>query len=253
MAELVARQMQVRAGQASPVLDVSFDLKPGTLAAVLGPNGAGKTLSLRASLGLIPLVAGSATLDGKPTAALHPITRALTITYLPQLRPLAWPGKVRDIVALGRYAHGSRSGRLSDRDAQAVERALQACDLGALADRTADTLSGGELARMHCARVFAATTPLVVADEPVAALDPRHQFQVMDLFRNFVADGGGALVVLHDIGLAARYADRLIWLANGRVVADGTVEQTLTPQRLAEIYQVRATVDGPRVDIAGTL
>ena len=253
MAELRAENIQVQAGQATPVKNVSFELTPGTLTAVLGPNGAGKTLSLRASLGLTALSKGQSTINECAVDAMDPIERALTVSYLPQTRPLAWPNRVRDVVALGRFAHGGAMGRLGGHDAEAVDRALAACDLTHLMDRAADTLSGGELARMHCARAFAAETPLLIADEPVAALDPKHQFQVMDLFKTFVAEGGGALVVLHDIELAARYADRLLWISGGHVVADGPVGETLTSDRLAEVYGVRADVDGERVNIEGPL
>ena len=134
-----------------------------------------------------------------------------------------------------------------------MDAAIAQCDLAALAERDTDTLSGGELARVHCARAFASETPLLIADEPVAALDPRHQFRVMDIVRQFVAKGGGALVVLHDIALAARYASRMVWMQEGRIIADGPPEETLTEQRLAEVYGVRARVDGAVVEIEGAL
>jgi len=199
----------------------------------------------------VRLVGGQSTLDGQAVQTMDPIARALAVSYLPQTRPLAWPNRVRDVVSLGRFAHGGAMGRLQGPDAEAVDRSLAACDLAHLAERSADTLSGGEMARMHCARAFAAETPLLVADEPVAALDPKHQFQVMDLFRSYVSQGGGALVVLHDIDLAARYADRLVWLSDGHVVANGPVQETLTSDRLAEVYGVRAEVEGLRVHISG--
>ena len=155
-------------------------------------------------------------------------------------------------VALGRYAYGAAPGRLSAEDADAVDQAIRRCDLTDLTDRQTDTLSGGELARVHCARAFAADAPLLVADEPVAALDPRHQFRIMDIVRDYVDGGCGALVVLHDISLAARYATRIVWMKDSRIVADGSPEETLTPERLADIYGVRATVSGRTVEIEGT-
>jgi iron complex transport system ATP-binding protein len=132
-----------------------------------------------------------------------------------------------------------------------VDRAVDACGLAALADRAADTLSGGELARVHVARAFAAETPMVVADEPVASLDPRHQHGIMALFRGHVDRGGGALVVLHDLDLAARYADRLVWMQGGALVADGPVAETMTAGRIAEVYGVLARVDGGHVMVEG--
>lgn len=253
MTALVISHLSAKAGQTVLVEDVSFTLSAGTCLALLGPNGAGKTTLLRAALGLAPRAHGAATLNGRDAAAFAPAERARTIAYLPQRRPLAWPNRVRDVVALGRYAHGAAMGRLHGADAEAVARALSACDLTMLADRRVDTLSGGELARVHCARAFAAEAPLLIADEPVAALDPRHQFQVMDIIRRFVDAGGGALVVLHDVGLAARIADRLLWMKAGRLIADGPPHETLTAQRLADVYGVRAEVDGARVVITGGL
>ena len=253
MTELVVEHLSVAIGDETLVKDVSFKLQPGELVALLGPNGAGKTKMLRAALGLERKSGGAATLGGADTASLDPISRALRVSYLPQTRPLAWPSVVRDIVALGRFSHGAALSRLKGADAEAVDKAIIACDVGHLSHRRADTLSGGELARVHCARAFAAQTPLFIADEPVAALDPRHQFRVMDLIANFVSDGGGALVVLHDIGLAARYADRLIWMADGAIIADGPPEETLTEKRLAELYGVKSQVDGLRVEIDGAL
>ena len=166
---------------------------------------------------------------------------------------LRWPNTVRDVVALGRFAYGAAPGRLSAKDAEAVDKAMGHCGLTDLSERNTDTLSGGELARVHCARAFAADAPLLVADEPVAALDPRHQFSTMDIIRQFVGGGGGALVVLHDIALAARYATRMVWMKDAQIVADGPPEETLTPGRLAEIYGVQARVDGRTVEIEGTL
>ena len=192
-------------------------------------------------------------MDGVPVRDFSPGERAQKIAYLPQIRPLAWPNQVRDIVALGRFSHGAALGRLKQDDAAAVDRAITACDLHHLIDRTADTLSGGELARVHCARAIATEAPLLIADEPTAALDPRHQFRILDLIKSFVDRGGGALLVLHDIELAARYATRLIWMKDGKIVADGTPSETLSAERLADVYDIEAHVEDGRIHMAGAL
>ncbi|MEO0882634.1 MAG: ABC transporter ATP-binding protein [Pseudomonadota bacterium] len=253
MTELVASDLTLKATDAVLVEAASWSLKPGEFVALLGPNGAGKTSLIRASLGLQARSLGTATLGGDDITALTPAMRARRVAYLPQIRPLAWPNTVRDVVALGRFAHGAALGRLGTADAEAVDRAIAACDLTSLADRNADTLSGGELARMHCARAFAADAPLLVADEPTAALDPRHQFRILDLIAEYVAKGGGALVVLHDIQMAARYASRLIWMKDGRIIADGAPSETLTAERLENVYGIRASVDGLTVYMDGPL
>ena len=157
------------------------------------------------------------------------------------------------MVSLGRYAWGCSLGRPGAEDLRAVNAALTSCDLLDLAGRPTDTLSGGELARVHCARAFATEAPLLFADEPVASLDPRHALRIMELIRGYVAAGAGALVVLHDVSLAARFAHRLIWMRDGRIVADGTPEATLTEGRMAEIYQVRARINGNLVELEAPL
>lgn len=253
MAELMTENLTVKAGSASLVQNASIRLVPGELVALLGPNGAGKTSLLRAALGLEKRAAGLAALNGSDSEKLSPVDRALRVAYLPQQRPLAWPNTVRDVVALGRFAYGATPGRLSAKDAAAVDNAIEVCGLSNLIKRQTDTLSGGELARVHCARAFASEAPLLVADEPVAALDPHHQFRIMDIVRNYVAAGGGALVVLHDISLAARYATRMIWMKDTQIVANGSVKDTLTTTRMADTYGVRARISGLSVEIEGVL
>ena len=253
MADLITRNLSVAAGKATLVRGASFQFEQGELVALLGPNGAGKTSLLRSALGLEKRASGEALLNGEDSEKLSPMQRARRVAYLPQQRPLAWPNTVRDVIALGRFAYGAAPGRLSTADAGAVNRAISLCGLEAFADRQTDTLSGGELARVHCARAFAADAPLLVADEPVAALDPRHQFRVMDMVRQFVDGGGGAIVVLHDIALAARYATRMIWMKDAEIIADGAPEETLTEARMADIYGVKARISGRSILIEGAL
>ncbi|MHA7901422.1 MAG: ABC transporter ATP-binding protein [Henriciella sp.] len=253
MTELRITDLTIEAGKSFLVREASLDLVPGELVVLLGPNGAGKTSLLRGALGLIAPTRGESSLDGSIIGNLSPMQRARQIAYLPQIRPLAWPNRVRDVVALGRFSHGGTLGKLGDHDAEAVDRAIAACDLKHLQDRGTHTLSGGELARVHCARAFATEAPLLIADEPTAALDPRHQFRILDLIKAYVEDGGGALLVLHDIGLAARYASRLVWMKQGRIVADGPVATTLTAERLADVYGVAAQVEGTRIIMDGAL
>ena len=253
MTSLRISDLTISAKQTVLVDRASTHLNAGELVVLLGPNGAGKTSLIRGALGLIQPASGTSEVDGHAIQSMSPTERARKISYLPQTRPLAWPNRVGDVVALGRFSHGATVGRLSDDDQTAVDAAISACDLKHLQNRSADTLSGGELARMHCARAFAANAPLLIADEPIAALDPRHQFRILDLIKSYVAQGGGALLVLHDIELAARYASRLIWMKDGRIVADGTVKDTLSAEHLAEVYGVSATVSDTRVMMDGAL
>ncbi len=242
MVELAAQGLRAAIDGREVVRGASVRVAPGELVALLGPNGAGKTMLLRTVLGLVKRSRGRVEAGGGDPARLSAAERARRMAYLPQSRPLAWPVRVRDVVALGRFAHGASPGRLRGEDAAAVERALSACGLASLSDRSCDTLSGGELARTHVARALAAEAPLLLADEPTAALDPLHQHRIMTLIRAYVDAGNGALVVLHEAALAANFADRLTWMKEGRVVADGPPEDTLTPERMAQVYGVRAAV-----------
>ena len=242
MVELAAQGLYAAIDGREVVRGASVRVAPGELVALLGPNGAGKTMLLRAVLGLVKRSRGRVEAGGGDPARLSAAERARRMAYLPQSRPLAWPVRVRDVVALGRFAHGASPGRLKGEDAAAVERALSACGLASLSDRSCDTLSGGELSRTHVARALAAEAPLLLADEPTAALDPLHQHRIMTLIRAYVDAGNGALVVLHEAALAANFADRLTWMKEGRVVADGPPEDTLTPERMAQVYGVRAAV-----------
>lgn len=254
MTELVAEKLSVTVDGARLIDNVSLTLRPGELTVVLGANGAGKTSLLRSILGLQSISEGKARLGGVDCSTISAQARARAVSYLPQRRPLAWPNKVIDIVSLGRFAHGAALGRLGAEDAAAVNEAIVSCDLEQLSSRNADSLSGGELARVHFARALAAKTPLLVADEPVAALDPKHQLRIGGLIRRYVDNGGGALVVLHDVALAAKFADRLLWMKAGAVIAEGSPDDTLTAEIMQATYDVRAHVNvdeyGPDVRVA---
>ncbi|MGF1545673.1 MAG: ABC transporter ATP-binding protein [Parvularculaceae bacterium] len=259
---LETRDLHVAIAGARVVRCASLAVRPGELVALIGPNGAGKTTLLRAALGLVPAAGGAARLDGRDVAELSAADVARAAAYLPQARPLAWPAPVRDVVALGRFAHGARLDALGPADAAAVARAISACGLGGFEDRPSDALSGGELARVHLARALAAEAPLLVADEPTANLDPRAQHETMARLRAASRGPRAAFCVVHDLTLAARYADRLVWMRGGGIVADGAPAETMTAARLARVFGVEARVapapdgslavaiDGPRAPSA---
>lgn len=253
MTDLVVKNLCVSHNNYAAVSDASFSVKSGELVALLGANGAGKSSLIRTSVGLQAAASGSAFINGENAHKLSAQARAKQLAYLPQVRPLAWPNRVRDVVALGRFSFGAAPGTLTGDDAVAVDNAIESCGLSNLAQRATDTLSGGELARVHCARAFAGQTPLIVADEPTAALDPRHQLMIMDLFQNYVTEGGGALVVLHDVALAARHATKLLWMKDGKIVREGTPKDTLNSEIMAEVYEVNATVIGLDVQLLSAL
>lgn len=218
--------------------DITLTIGEGEFVGLLGPNGAGKTTLLRASLGLLR-ASGHSSL-----AVLTPRARARAAAFMPQGREIAWPMPVESLVALGRIGHPDAA-RARDRDA--VERAITALRLGPLRHRTATELSGGEQARALIARALAQETPMLIADEPIAGLDPAAQISVMRLFAGLAATGGTVLASLHDLGLAARHCSRLIMLDGGRIVADGPPDAVLTPAILARVFGITAQLThGPQ-------
>jgi iron complex transport system ATP-binding protein len=239
--DLVAAQLTLQIEGAMLVDTASLSLKAGTLNIIIGPNGAGKTSLLRMLAGLVKPSAGSISIDNVDLAHMRPVQRARNIGYLPQTHSLAWPMHVRDVVALGRFAYGARPERLSTQDNIAIDAAMTSTGCANFADRNMHSLSGGETARVHLARLLAGETPILIADEPIAALDPRHQRDTLAVFKVRANEGARIILVLHDVRLAAQFADRLIWMQSGRIVADGTVGATLTPDRLADVFALTAT------------
>lgn len=220
---------------------VSLAFETGRLTALAGPNGAGKSTLLSVLAGLIAPDAGSVALDGQPLRAMPPAARARRIAWLEQGARASWGMTVREIAALGRLPHG-------DSGAEAVEDALAACGLAALADRRVDALSGGEARRAMLARVLATRAEILLLDEPAADLDPAQGFALMRLLRTEAAEGRAVIVVLHDLALASRFADRIVLLADGRVAADGTPEAVMTEEAAGRVFGVRIGTDTlPRV------
>lgn len=238
MSQLVVSSLMFRRGERLILDAIDLDIAPAGITAVLGPNGAGKSTLLACMAGLLEPASGQVTLNGQPLATLPPQSRARQIAFLPQAPEIAWPIDVGTLVGLGRIPF---SGFASDADNEAaVRRALQSTNVTDWEKRVATTLSGGERARAQLARIFAGESDWILADEPFAGLDPAHQFEAADLLRQFASRGGGVVLTVHDLTLAARIADRIVILNQGRVVADGTAQAALTPATLRDVYGVEA-------------
>lgn len=244
MSELTVKGLSRKAGKVTLFQDICLKMKPGELIVLLGPNGAGKSSLLQTIVGYTPADEGSVMLDGADVLRMSPKNRARYMSYLPQKRHFAWPLKVKDVLKLGRFSQVVQT--LPE---HVLNKFGEKYNLFELLERTVDTLSGGELARVHCARLFASKTPFVFADEPIVGLDPKYQFEVLDIFKEYTINRGCAIIVLHDFELAARYADRLIWLKNGKVLADGPPQETLTTARIDDIYNVTSKFVGEHVQI----
>ncbi|SFI13919.1 ABC transporter ATP-binding protein [Albimonas pacifica] len=232
--------ISVARGARRVVEDVSFEARGGEVLGLVGPNGAGKSSLLRAIACLVPRAAGRARVDGEDLAALSPRERARRLAFLPQGHEVNWPISVERLAGLGRLPHRGPLAAPSPADREATERAMRRAGVKGFRDRPASGLSGGERARALLARALAVEAPMLLADEPVASLDPYHQLRVMELMRETAAAGDLVIVVLHDLALAARFCDRLAVMGAGRLLAFGPPEAALSPDRLAEAYRIGA-------------
>jgi iron complex transport system ATP-binding protein len=238
---LKAEDVVVRLGGTLVVDGATLDLRAGELAVLIGPNGAGKTTLARALAGLIP-AEGRIAIEGRSLASLSPRQRAQRIAYLPQGHVFHWPMAVAAIVALGRHPHADVFSGLSAADRTAVDHALSATDTLPFAARAVTTLSGGERARVALARALASEAPILIADEPTVSLDPRHQLVVMELLAQVAHKGAAVLAIVHDLTLAARFADRILVMERGRLNAQGPAREVLTPERIASVFGVEAEI-----------
>ena len=203
---------------------------PSEFIGLIGPNGAGKSTLMEAALGLIPATGRSS------LAQMRAAARARHAAYLPQAKEIAWPVSVRDLVSLGRLAWPGGGGTSADR--QAIDGAIARMGLQDFTHRTAQRLSGGEQARALIARALAQDTALLLADEPIAGLDPAQQLATMRLFAELAREGRGVIASIHDLGLAARFCTRLVLLAQGRIIADGPPDQVLRDDLMTRAFGI---------------
>ena len=239
---LAAAAVEVRYDARTAVHPTTISLAAGEVVALVGPNGAGKSTLLRALAGLVAH-GGTVNWRGAALARLDGRTRARTVAYLPQDPPVHWPLAARELVALGRLPHRAYGANESTADAAAVTAAMGQTDTLEFAARSVSRLSVGERARVLLARALAVEAPVLLADEPIAMLDPYHQLDVMSTLRNYAAGGAGSgprlvVAVLHDLGLAARFCDRVLLMDEGAIVADGPPEAALSSEAIRAHYRV---------------
>jgi iron complex transport system ATP-binding protein len=227
---------------------VSLSVGPREFHAVLGPNGSGKTTLVRTALGALDPDEGRALIDGRTAGSWPRQELARIVGVVPQREDNLFPQRVRETVLLGRYAHLSLWGRERPEDHAAVERALVACDVAQLSDRWVWSLSGGEYQRVRIARALAQEPRLLVLDEPGVSLDLQHEMGLFELVRGLVdAQGLGVLMITHDLNLAARFADSLLLLHDGRPVASGAPSDVLTQEIVETVFSwpvAMQTIDG---------
>ena len=255
MSLLSAETLSVRLGDKAVLNSVSAAFAPGLVTAVVGPNGAGKSTLLDCLAALRRPDTGRVTLDGRALRELPSRERARRIAYLPQNAEIAWAVSGRTFVGLGRTPYVGAWG-LTAEDWAAVDRAMAVTGVESFADRVVSTLSGGERARVLIARGLAGDPQWLLADEPLAGLDPGHVLDACDLFRRLADDEGrGVIITLHDLDAAMRVADRVIVMADCRVLADGAPVEALSPAVLKAAYSVEARtlegMHGPVLEMVG--
>lgn len=241
---LEARNISVRYGPCDVLREVSLSLGPGRMLALLGPNGAGKTTLLKALNGTLPAAVGSVMLDGRPLAELSRRDAAKRIAVVAQENETKFPVTVLDFVLSGRFAHGGAFGWERAEDVAVAERALAECDLQNYATRLMNQLSGGERQRVVLARALATEAKILLLDEPTASLDLAHQAMIFRLVRERCdAAAYSAVVITHDLNLAAEFADELLMLHRGGLFAAGPAEEVLSEANIAEVFGVRVLLD----------
>ena len=223
------------------VKTVSMEVNPGEVLALVGPNGAGKSSILSLLAGDVHATSGTAFLGDRDVSKYRPDEASRLRSVLMQANQVSFPFSVWEIVEMGR-APWARTPLIAQ-DEEAIEEALTLADVGHLSERRFNQLSGGERARVSLARVLAQRTPLVLLDEPTAALDLKHQESVMKTIRDLADEGRGVVVVVHDLSVAAGYADRVAMVVEGRLEATGSPSEVIVADRVSKVYGVDVDIE----------
>ena len=241
---LRADSISIKYGPCDVVRGVSFELRGGRIAALLGPNGAGKTTLVRSLNGSVPLAGGRIGLDGQPLESYSRREIARRIAVVAQENETRFPVTVIEYVLAGRFANGSAFGWETEEDTAIAKEALDRCDLNGFDGRLMNELSGGERQRVVLARALATDARVLLLDEPTANLDLAHQAMMFRLVRERCRDdNASAIVITHDLNLAAEFADEVILLKNGEVFAFGAPEEVLTAANISGVFNIPVLLD----------
>ncbi|HTX90800.1 MAG TPA: heme ABC transporter ATP-binding protein [Anaerolineales bacterium] len=240
---LKIENLSVSYGSRSVLANVSLEVNSGEVLALIGPNGAGKSTLVRAASGVVPVEAGAVRTNGDDLLSLPPLQRARFLAVVPQAASLPPAFSVWETVLLGRTPYLNFLGQVSAKDEEISRSALAKVDVLELASRRVGELSGGEQQRVLLARALAQSTPILLLDEPTTNLDLHYQIGFLETVRTLAhADGLAVLIALHDLNLAAHYADRIALLVGGKIKAAGMPRQVLTPELISEAYHLPVRV-----------
>jgi iron complex transport system ATP-binding protein len=247
---LTANNISVSLRGKSIIRGLELEVNSGEVVGLIGPNGAGKSTLLKACMGFHQLVSGQINISDQKADELEPMARAKFISYLAQGHMIHWPMEAERLVGLGRLPHLDSWTQLTGNDLNIVRAAMEKTDCWHLRSRIATTLSGGERSAVLLARALAGRVPYLMLDEPTANLDPYHQLEVMEILRAEAKGGTGVVTVLHDLGLAARFCDKLYLIKDGELVAKGVPGAVLSEGNLKEAYRIRVSPDGAELSSA---
>lgn len=241
---LIVNKASINYGECEVLQDISLALAPGKIIVLLGANGAGKTTLVKALNGSLPLSNGDITLDGDRLSALSRSQIARNIAVVAQENETRFPITVLEFILSGRFLHGNAFGWESEADIELARKAMIDCDLAGFESRLMNHLSGGERQRVVLARALATGARILLLDEPTANLDPAHQAMMFRLVRERCEHSNySAIVITHDLNLAAEFADEIVMLSRGRIAAGGTPESVLTPENIKDVFGVRVLLD----------
>jgi iron complex transport system ATP-binding protein len=245
------QNLSVSFGGVQALDSVTLTVERGEIIGLVGPNGAGKTTLLSAINGLVEPTAGGVAVNGDAVDGLSSRELARRVATVPQETSLSFAFPVREVVAMGRTPYRSRFERVSETDRTHTQRAMERTGVTRFADRSIEKISGGERQRVILARALCQNAPALLLDEPTASLDINHRIRLLSLLREFIAEGRAALCAIHDLSLAARFCDRLVLLADGRVLAAGAPETVLAEEHIEQAFDTAAAVT--RHPVTGTV
>ncbi len=239
MSLLETASLTLKIAEKTILKEIDFTVEKGEIVGLMGPNGTGKTTLLKALAGLSNHKVGKILFDGKDMIAMHRQDLAQKLAYLPQGHDVHWSMSVENVVMLGRLPHLKPWQRPTKKDWHIIRQVLEKCDAWQFAQRSIQSLSGGERARVLLARALAVQPQILLADEPLAGLDPGHQLEIMGYLQQQAKEGLAVVIVIHDLNLARRFCHRVVLLGQQRVLVQGPVDDVMVADKISRCFSIR--------------